>query len=154
VVWLYVALGIAVAVLFLALMWWVGKSAGRSLGRARVQFVQQREHLEADFLRAAQASGKPRGLIWVECEWTREVEWGRDRQTGQLLALVGVTIRFEAVAGSDMEGLPAVGNLRTATGLFFYEGGRWHTTGVAVFNHNPQEVLSRFERQYERLPAS
>src|SRR5687767_6153630 len=103
VVWLYVGLGVAAVVLFLAAMWWVGKRAGQSTQLAQTQFVRQREHLEADFLRAAQASGKPRGLTWVECDWTREIEWGRDRKTGQLLALVGMTIRFEAVPGSDME---------------------------------------------------
>ena len=47
----------------------------------------------------------------------------RDRQHGQIAALVGVTIQFEAVPGGDMEGLPAVGNLRNASAVFFFSRG-------------------------------
>ena len=43
-----------------------------------------------------------------------------------------------------MEGLPAVGVLRNASAVFFFQGGRWRTTGKAVFNLNPDEVLARF----------
>jgi len=70
-----------------------------------------------------------------------------------LAAIVGVTIRFEAVEGSDMEGLPAVGNLRNASAVFFHEGGRWVATGRTVFNLSPDEVIAHFGRQYERVEA-
>ena len=50
------------------------------------------------------------------------VQFVRDRHTGQLAALVAVTIQFEAVPGGDMEGLAAVGNLRNASGVFFLAG--------------------------------
>src|SRR5271165_5744997 len=80
--------------------------------RAREMFKLQRGRLEPEFQQAAAASGKPRGLLWRECQWGPEVEFVRDRQTGQLAALVAVTIQFEAVAGGDMEGVAAVGNLR------------------------------------------
>jgi hypothetical protein len=74
----------------------------------------------------------------------------REKQTGLLAALVGVTIAFEAVEGSDMEDLPAVGNLRNASAAFFYHQGAWRTTGKAIFNLNPDEVIARFAGQYER----
>jgi hypothetical protein len=70
-----------------------------------------------------------------------------------LAALVAVTIQFEAIEGSDMEGLPAVGNLRNASAVFFFDRGRWHTTGKAVFNLNPGEALEHFRNQYERVEA-
>jgi len=119
--------------------------------RARELFKLQRERLEAQFLRAAGATGKPRGLRWVDCEWEDEVTFVRERQTGQLAALVGVTIQFEAIPGGDMEGLPAVGNLRNASAVFFFQGGHWQTVGKAVFNMNPDEAVQHFHNQYERL---
>lgn len=120
---------------------------------ARQKFQQQREHLEADFLRRAAASGKPRGLRWVNCEWEELLEFAHDRQSGRLTAIAGVTIRFEAVEGGDMEGLPAVGNLRNGSALFVYDGRRWLATGRVVFNLNPDEVLARFAQQFERVPV-
>jgi hypothetical protein len=149
---LVVVIGTVAAGLVLFLLWRVGARAG-SLERARTLFQAQRPQLEASFLAAAAASGKPRGLRWVGCEWEPGAEFARERATGRLAALVGVTIRFEAVEGSDMEGLAAVGNLRNASAVFFFHAGRWHTTGRAVFNLNPDEALAHFRNQYERLGA-
>jgi hypothetical protein len=120
--------------------------------QARRLFQRQREHLELLFFQAASTSGKPRGLRWKACDFGSSVEFARELASGQLAALVGVTIRFEAVEGSDMEGLPAVGNLRNASAVFFFHQGRWHTTGRTVFNLNPDEALVHFKNQYERLP--
>jgi hypothetical protein len=132
----------------------------RSLGkgiqveRARELFVLQRERLEAKFVTAASATGKPRGLRWVDCAFENEIELARERATGQLVALVPVTIQFEAVEGSDMEGLPAVGNLRNASAVFFFQRGQWLTAGKAVFNLNPVEVIEHFKNHYERVIVS
>src|SRR5262245_56133094 len=84
-------------------------------GRAGELFVLQRERLHDEFFDAASATGKPRGLRWTRCEFNGELELARDRRSRQIMALVPVTIQFEAVEGGDMEGLPAVGNLRHAT---------------------------------------
>jgi hypothetical protein len=119
--------------------------------RARELFKLQRERLEAKFLPAAAATGKPRGLRWKDCDWEPGVEFGRDRRTGQIVALVGVTIQFEAIPGSDMEGLPAVGNLRNASAVFYFQRGQWLTAGKAVFNMNPVEAIEHFKNQYERV---
>ncbi len=152
--WWWVVIGaVAVLVLLLGLAWRPLRRLAREAEakHARRLFLRQREHLEADFLRAAVASGKPRGLHWKGCDWAGEVELARERGTGRLAALVGVTVAFEAVPGSDMEGLPAVGNLRNASAVFFFDRGRWHTVGRAVFNMNPDEAIAHF--QYERVPA-
>src|SRR5208282_6813880 len=106
----------------------------RRLRRARKQFFLEREHLEAKFFSVAAASGKPRGLRWKACDWESEVAFARDRMTGEIAALAGVTIRFEAIEGGDMEGVAAVGNLRNASAVFFYQHGPWPTAGKAVFN--------------------
>ena len=119
---------------------------------AAARFQQQREHLEADFLRAATRSGKPRGLRWKHCDWANEVVLARDRKNGELTALVGVKIQFEAIEGSDMEGLPAVGTLRNASAVFAFDGrANWRPTGRAIFNLNPDEVLTRFKDQFQPL---
>jgi len=122
--------------------------------QAATRFRQQREHLEANFLHAAARSGKPRGLRWKHCDWEREAVFARDKRSRELTALLGVTIQFEAIEGSDMEGLPAVGNLRHASGVFFFRGGRWRTVGKAVFNLDPSETLEHFKQQYERVEIS
>ena len=122
-----------------------------SAERARELFKLQRERLEAHFHSAAAATGKPRGLRWVDCEWEDEVIFVRERQSGQIAALVGVTIQFEAIPGGDMEGNPNVDNLKNASAVFFFHAGHWHTVGKAVFNKNPDEALDHFQKLYERL---
>ncbi len=144
---------IVVLLAAVAVVWRPLRAFGREVQveRARELFNLQRERLQDQFQRAAAATGKPRGLRWVECQWEAQVEFARDRTSGQIAALVPVTIRFEAVEGSDMEGLPAVGNLRNASAVFFYQRGQWQTVGKAVFNMNPNEALNHFRNQYERV---
>jgi hypothetical protein len=119
--------------------------------RAKELFRLQRERLESQFIHAAEKTGKPRGLLWKECQWDDTIIYVRERQSGQIAALVGVTIQFEAVPGGDMEGLPAVGNLRNASAVFFFARGHWATVGRAVFNMNPGEALTHFKNQYENI---
>jgi hypothetical protein len=124
----------------------------RHIRAAREQFHARHAQLAEAFIRAASATGKPRGLRWVACDWNPEIAFARDRETGQLAALVAVTIRFEAIEGGDMEGVEAVGNLRHASAVFFYDRGRWQTAGRAVFNLGPAEAINHLNKQYERLP--
>ena len=135
------------------LAFWRRFARGPNVEQARRLFQQQRERLELLFIQAAAASGKPRGLRWKNIDWESSIEFARERASGRLAALVGVTIQFEAVEGGDMEGLPAVGNLRNASAVFFFHRGRWHTLGKTVFNLNPDEALVHFQNQYERLPS-
>ena len=152
--WYWLVPLLAVVVLgILIWMWRPLRAFGREVQveRARELFSLQRQRLHDQFLRAAAATGKPRGLRWMECQWENGVEFARDRRSGQIAALVPVTIRFEAVEGSDMEGLPVVGNLRNASAVFFFHRGQWQTVGKAVFNMNPDEALRHFHNQYERV---
>jgi hypothetical protein len=118
---------------------------------ARERFQKERSALEKRFFEVAAASGRPRGLRWKECQWSDLIEWVREKQTGQLLALVGVTIAFEAIEGGDMEGVEAVGNLRTASAVFVFERGQWQTAGRVIFNLNPNEAVLHFKIGYERV---
>jgi hypothetical protein len=151
--WWLLPVVLLVVLIVAVVAWRPFRAFGREvqLERARELFLLQRERLEAHFLKAAAGSGKPRGLLWKDCDWESEVIFARERQSGQLAALVSITIQFEAVAGSDMEGLPAVGNLRNASAVFFFQRGQWHTVGKAIFNMNPDEAVAHFKNQYERV---
>lgn len=116
-------------------------------------FRFRREMLEARFLDLARGLGKPRGVRWLDCDWLNAVTFARDKSSGLITAFVGITIRFEAIEGGDMEDVAAVGTLRDAVALFHYQAGTWGTGGRALFNMNPEDALIRFVSQYERLPA-
>ncbi|MBI3823672.1 MAG: hypothetical protein HY289_13465 [Planctomycetes bacterium] len=151
-IWLSL-LGVTIVIVVLAIVFWfIGKrTTGISPQQARDLFQQDRSRLQTAFFDAAAASGKPRGLRWTRCQFSDLIEWLRDKQTGQLLTLVGVTISFEAIEGGDMEGVEAVGNLRNASAVFFFQDGRWQTTGRVVFNLNPDEAVQHFQEGYEQI---
>jgi hypothetical protein len=151
--WWIIPLLIVAGGVVIVLLWRPLRAFGREvrIERARELFRLQRERLEAKFLGAAAATGKPRGLRWKDCQWESEVEFVRERQTGQIAALVGVTIEFEAIAGGDMEDVPAVADLKNASAVFFFQNGQWFTVGKAIFNKNPSEAIEHFKNQYERI---
>lgn len=123
----------------------------RSMTTARKNFFLRREWLEADFVSLAGQRGIPRGLRWVDCDFDNDVQFARDRSTGQLRALVATTIRFEAIEGGGMEDVEAVGNLRAATAVFFLEGKKWSTNGRALFNLNPVEAIQHYRHELEMV---
>jgi hypothetical protein len=117
----------------------------RRIAMARAAFDKQRDACRQQFLAAASATGKPRGLAWKQIDFQDKILLARDRAIGQLVALVGVTISFSAIEGGGMEDVEAVGNLRAATAVFNWNGRRWATDGRAVFNLEPREVLDRYK---------
>jgi len=123
----------------------------QQLRRGRKLFQVRREWLEAEFVSQASASGKPRGLRWADCDFENKVSFARDRSNGQLRALVGVAISFEAIPGGGMEEVEAVGNLRAATAVFFYDGVKWNTDGRAIFNLSPSETIQHFQNELEAV---
>jgi hypothetical protein len=116
----------------------------RRVDRALREFDVERDALRVAFLKAAAASGKPRGLAWKDVLLDDRFVLARDRANGELVGLAGATISFEALPGGVMEDVEAVGNLRAATAVFTYNGREWSTQGRAVFNLEPREVLDRY----------
>ena len=112
-------------------------------------FRLQREQLEAKFFDLARMSGKPRGLKWLDGDWQSEVTFARACDTGLLTAFAGIHIRFEAIAGSDMEGLAAVDTVRDAAAVFHFQRGRWSTGGRVLMNMNPAEAVTRLFGQFD-----
>jgi hypothetical protein len=121
----------------------------RRINRARQSFRLCRERLEAKFVELASSSGKPRGLRWMDCEFQDEVIFARERRSGDLCALVGVTIAFEAIDGGGMEEVEAVDDLKAASALFILHRSDWKTEGRVIFNLAPREAVRHFGEEIE-----
>ncbi len=145
-----VVVGACLAWAGLAPGWRLRRQIAR-LRRARELFHLRREYLEARFLSLAAQSGKPRGLEWADVDFQSGVKFARDRHTGDLRALIGVTISFRAIEGGGMEDVEAVGNLRAATAVFLYDADEWTTTGRVLFNLNPDQAIERYRSELETV---
>ncbi len=148
--WLGIGL-IVSAVVGGLLVWRLRRQQATSFEQARTTFIRRREWLEAAFLSQAEASGKPRGLRWLDCDFDNAVYFARDRHSGHYRALVGVTISFEAIEGGEMEHVEAVGNLRAATVVFRLDGPQWQADGRALFNLSPAEAIERYQHELETV---
>lgn len=150
--WTLGGIGIAVALASLAwniVVWRLRQVQRARLRLAKLLFRRRREWLEAEFLSLASAMGKPRSLLWAGCEFEDAVSFARDRQTGQIRALVGVTIGLAPVDGQLFGDYDAEPAQREATAVFHFDGQRWMTDGRAVFNLNPEETIRRFRHELE-----
>ena len=128
--------------------------AAERLARARRDFHRQREPLEAKFIERAAASGKPRGLRWLDVAFDDDVVYARDRRRGQLKALVAIEVRFEAVEGSVMDEedqAAAVQRVRAATAEFVHDGTRWQTNGRVYFNLAPSATVKYLSSDLEMV---
>ncbi len=152
--WWIVGAFVVCLAISMALVWRPAQRAwgANELEQAQRSFHLQRERLEHRFFEIAAASGKPRGLRWADCDFEDDVTYARSRpRRGELQAFVGLTIRFEAIEGGDMEGVEAVGNLRAATAVFRFEGTHWRTDGRAIFNLNPSEAIDYYHESLQRV---
>ncbi len=150
--WWWLAGGVAVVALLGVVARWLWR-LGRvvHVERCRELFRLQHERFEEQLLKAAGASGLPRGLRWVACRITGDAVLVRDTATGGVVALVPVVVEFEPVEGGDMEDVPAAREPRPATAVFNFHQGNWHTAGRVVFNHTPDQTVTAFP-ELQRLP--
>jgi hypothetical protein len=144
---------VVVALFFVGMILWrrLSGQRRRNLQNARQLFYRRREWLEAEFLKLASQSGRPRGLAWTNCDFENGVQFAKDRASGQLRALVAVTIGFAAIEGGGMEDVEAVGDLRAATAVFHFDGQNWRTTGRALFNLNPSQAIHHYRHELETV---
>ncbi len=145
-VWVAFGVGLALA-LVAGWIWRRGRTAQRQAQYrlAQLEFLEKQNTYVDAFLKAANATGKPRGLEWIGCEMSDQVLFATDRVTGELYALCGATISFAAIPGGGMEDVEAVGNLRYATVFFVNRRGTWGSDGQSVFNLEPAASLERYE---------
>ena len=121
-------------------LWHLGRAV--QVERARELFRLQHERFEEHLLKAAAATGKPRGLTWVACLITGDAVLAR--AAGGIVALVPVEVRFEPQPDSDMESNPMAREPRPATAVFTFVKGHWHTDGRVVFNLDPVKAAATF----------
>jgi hypothetical protein len=145
---------LAEATIYVRAAAWLGLAAGlvwdgrpADPAAAAERFRGGRDALLGAFLGAARATGLPRGLTWESVEPAGEPLLVRD-QSGGLVALVPVVVRFEPVPGSEMEEVPQAREPRTVTALFTFERGAWQTVGRAVFNLSPAQVVEKRGGRY------
>ncbi len=130
-------------------LWHLGKAV--QVERARELFRLQHERFEEQLVKAASATGLPRGLSWVSCLITGNAVLVRETATGGIVALVPVVVQFEPIEGSDMEDVPAARDPRPATAVFAFARGTWETAGRVVFNHTPEQTVKKFEPQFRLI---
>jgi hypothetical protein len=110
---------------------------------ARDQFHRQREWLEARFLTALGRINPAERIRWDVAHWHDEIVWARDRQSRNLLALIGV--HFDANPFDD----PPEPTPRHATALFEFRKGRWAADGKRLDELRPDEAFLRHQRLFE-----
>ncbi len=119
---------------------------------ARRDFHRQRERLEARFLQLGVASSRLGAPAWMDCEFDDNVAYARNRSTGELAALVAVTIalgQFDEAAEEDRGDPPD--QFRSATAVFRFDRGHWVTDGRAIFNLSPTETIHFYHRELEMV---
>lgn len=142
-------IGLAAIAFAIRWLWFLARAV--QVERARELFRLQHERFEEMLVKAANETGKPRGLRWIGCEIIGDAVLAREAASGALVALVPAVVRFEPVEGSDMEAVPAAREPRTATAVYTYSKGRWHTDGRVVFNLDPHQTIAHFGNQYAEI---
>ena len=121
----------------------------RRFAQARRDFHLQRERLEVKFVQLGLISTKAHTPRWTDCRFEDDVAYARSRSTGELSAFVAVTIEMEGF--DDDFSVGAVGNVRTATAVFRFDGNHWETDGRAIFNLSPTEAIHFYQRDLEMV---
>ncbi len=114
-------------------------------------FRRDRSALLDAFLAAGRATGRPRGLRWLSAEGNGEPLFVTERGTGRLVGLLPVVVAFEPEPGSELEDVPQAREPRPVVAVFAFEGGRWRTTGRAVFNLSAEQVVERSGGRFSPL---
>lgn len=140
-------------VLFALIWWFYGIGRHIQWERVRESFRLQHERLERMFFEKASSTGLPRGLRWVSCAFSPDVEFAREKPGRQIVALAPVIVYFEAVEGGDMEDLPAVPLPRQGCAVLYFSRGEWTTTGRVIFNLLPGQIFEQFAGDFEHLRA-
>ena len=142
---------IALLLLTAAYLWHPRRRAARSLrlNQAKRRFHVQREWLEAKFVQLAESHANPNAPRWIDCAFDDDVSYVRNRTTGELSALVAVTIASEGYNRSFQSTAEAVGNLQAGTAVFRFDCDHWETDGRAILNLSPNETVHHFGEDFE-----
>ncbi len=148
--------GVGIAAVILAGIGLVLGPMGRRSRRGRVlraqrRFHAEREWLEAKFLQLATAPHRLDMPRWADCTFADDVAYARSRSTGELSALVAVTLAAEGHEMITATAGDMIGNLQAGTAVFRFDGTHWATDGRAILNLSPSETIYRFRDDLERI---
>jgi len=146
--------GLSALTITVAILVWLWSRKRRRAIRfthARQLFHLRREWLEADFITLASGARKPQGLVGSDCGFDDDAVFASDRNTGQLRAFVGVSVRIKAAEEDGLADDPLADGLRAATAVFYFDGREWTTEGRALFNLSPFEAVQRFKHELEMV---
>ena len=147
--WILVAVGIALAALVFIVRPMRAASLEARFSRARRDFHAQRERLEVKFIHLASARPKQNGPHWADSDFDDDVAYVRNRNTGELSAFVAVTVAIHELADPPGGIGEVIGNLRTGTAVFRFDGDHWETDGRAFLNLSPAEAIRRYRNDLE-----
>lgn len=122
-----------------------------SLDEARRSFHFEREWLEARFVQRAIANSQPESPRWAECTFDDDVAYVRNRSTGELSALVAVSISADRSDSVVLHKADAIGNLQAGTAVFRFDGHHRATDGRAILNLSPRETIRHFRNDIEMI---
>ena len=121
------------------------------LAEARRDFHRQRERLEAKFVQLGAYPAQRDAPRWMDCDFEDGVAFARNRTTGELTALVGVSIEMEDLNAASTQAGQGTTIHRAATAVFRFLGNRWETDGKAIFNFTPTEAIRFYQRDLEMI---
>lgn len=142
---------IAILLLTAVYLWHPRRRAARALrlSQAKRRFHVQREWLEAKFIQLAESHANPNAPRWTDCTFADDVSYVRNRATGELSALVAVTIASEGCDRSFASTADTVGNLQAGTAVFRFDHDHWETDGRAILNLSPTEAVRHYGEDIE-----
>lgn len=117
--------------------------------KARSRWEKSVQELQSAFCQMACEQDRARGICWSSLEWTDEVVFARDRQSGLITAMAGFTVAFAATGLLEDEENAELE--REATAIFHFQHGHWGSGGKMLLNMDPQLALARFGDQFESL---
>jgi hypothetical protein len=151
--WWLPAIAVVVAAALAVWLWRarrnVRAATATPLAQAKQRFHVQRERLEAKFIQLAAAHAAPNTPQWTDCTFDDDVAYVRDRTTGELKALVAVTIASDNLDAAIHGVSDAVGNLQAGTAVFRFDRDHWETDGRAILNLSPTEAVQRYRNDFE-----
>jgi hypothetical protein len=149
--WIPVALAVlAVVVLLLRRPMRSGARDAR-LSQARKGFHQQRERLEAKFIRLAAAHAGVDSPRWTDCDFDDGVWYVRNRSTRELSALVAVTVALESVGQPPASVGELIRRFRAGTAVFRFDRDHWETDGRVILNLSPSEAIRFYQSDLEMV---
>jgi hypothetical protein len=116
---------------------------------ARRDFHYQRERLEAKFVSLGHVGA--RGQHWIDGDFDDDVAYARSRASGQLSALVLVSIEMAGMDDPTFSPDGVEREFRNATAVFFFDGERWDTDGRAIFNLTPTQAIHFYHPDLEMV---